>query len=112
MLSKNTKRLKESWDPNRPFAEIIEHDFGVREFVSEAQCLINENEVMTELYTVIYQTSVLTEDCEKWNNRPTGDKMRENFQTHFTDAQHKMKRGQKQASKQMGFHGSNPVLTE
>ena len=67
---------------------------------------------MTEVYTVIYQMVILTEDCEKWDKRNNVDKKWGNFQSHFTDAHQKMHRSQKQTAKHTVSHGANAVLTD
>ena len=53
---------------------------------------INDRQIMTEVYTIIYKTGILTEDREKWNERPNVDKTWENLHTHFMDAQRKTRR--------------------
>ena len=40
---------------------------------------IDDKEIMTELYTVIYQTGILAEDCKKWYECPNVDKTWSNF---------------------------------
>ena len=67
---------------------------------------------MTEVYTIIYHTGILTEYCEKWDDCPNVDKMWAKFQTHFTDVQQNMRRMQKQTAKQTGLHGAKTVLTD
>ena len=56
---------------------------------------IDDRKIMTEVYAFIYQTGILTEDCEKWDVRPNLDKPWAKFQMHFTDAQRKIRRSQK-----------------
>ena len=67
---------------------------------------------MTEVYTVIYQTRILTEYCKKWYERPNVYKLLANFQMNFTDVKQKVRRSKKQTEKHTGFHGVNAVLME
>ena len=66
---------------------------------------------MMKLYTIVYQTGLLTEYYEKWDDKPRGDKRWANFQTQFMDAQCQMNYLQKQTLKQRWFHGANLLLT-
>jgi hypothetical protein len=54
----------------------------------------------------------MCEECEKWEDRDAVDKTYENFKTHFTTAQRKLKRRQKTTAKQGGFHGVNAIVAE
>ena len=112
MISENKVRLKEAWDTRSPFVELVERAFEVQESASDAGWPIDDRKIMTEVYAFIYQTGILTEDCEKWDVRPNLDKPWAKFQMHFTDAQRKIRRSQKQTAKQTVFHGENVVLTD
>ena len=46
---------------------------------------------MAEVYTVIYQTGIVIEDVEKWDERPKVGKTWVKFNIHFADAQQKMR---------------------
>ena len=91
MIYKNKKCLKESWDAISPFTDLIERVFDVQEFASDTWRPIDNGEIMTKVYTVIYQIGILKEDCEKWDERPNVDEMRAKLQLHFTDVQRNMR---------------------
>ena len=55
---------------------------------------------------------LLTEDCEKWDDRPNVNNMWEKLQSYFTDVQRKMQRRKNQTANQTGFQGENAVLTK
>ena len=112
MILENKVRLKETWDASASFEDLVEHVFGVQEFVSEAGKTIDDWKIMTEVYTFIYLTWILTVDCDKWIERPNGDKKWADFQIHFTDVYRKKQRSQKKTEKQTGFHRENVVLME
>jgi hypothetical protein len=67
---------------------------------------------MDALYTVIFNTAVMCEECEKWEDKATVNKTYENFKTHFTTAQRKLKRRQKTTARQGGFHDVNAIVVE
>ena len=91
VILENKARLQEAWDACSPFEELVERAFEIQEFVSDAGQPINDGEIMTEVYTVTYETGILTEDCEKWDDQPNMDKTWANLQMHFTDAQQNMR---------------------
>ena len=92
MISENKERLTEAWEASTPFTDLVEHTFEVQEFVSDAGRPIDDREIMTEVYTIIYQMGILTEDFEKWDERPNVGKTCANFEKNFTDAQQKMRK--------------------
>ena len=71
---------------------------------------INYGDIMTELYTLTYQTGLLTEYFENWDELPNLDKLWADFQTHFTDVKWKMRRRFNQNSKKTGFLEANMML--
>ena len=62
MISEKKARIKESWDSSAPFADLVNRAFEVQEFTLDAGRPIDDREIMTEVYTVIYQTGIMTED--------------------------------------------------
>ena len=63
MILDNKARLKEAWDSSAPFADPVGRALEVQEFASDVRRPINDREIMTEAYTIIYQTGILTEYC-------------------------------------------------
>jgi hypothetical protein len=112
MILENETRLTAEWDANRPFADLIQRRTAVNEFADDAGRPIIDNKGMDALYTVIFNTGVMCEECEKWEDTEALDKTYKNFKTHFTAAQRKLNRRQKTTAKQGGFHGVNAIITE
>jgi hypothetical protein len=113
MIMENETRLTADWDANRPFANLIQRATAVHEFANDAGRTITDNKVMDALYTVIFNTGVMCEECEKWEDKATAEKTYADFKTHFTTAQRKLKRRQKTTARQgRGFHGVNAVVAE
>jgi chromosome segregation ATPase len=67
---------------------------------------------MDALFTVIFETVLMHEECEKWEDKPAADKTWHNFQAHFLEAQRKLKRRQRTTTTQGGFHGVNTIVNE
>lgn len=94
MIVANKATLTEEWGPNRPFVDLVKRKHRVQEFAHNAGRPISDINGMDDLYTVIFLTRVLTEDCKKWDEKLEVDKTWPNFQTHFTEAQSKVHRHQ------------------
>ena len=86
-ISENKARLKKSWDASAPFTDLFKCTLEVQECATNKGRPIDDRKTTTEVYTVIYQMGILTEDCEKWNERPNVDSIWKNFQSQFIDAQ-------------------------
>jgi hypothetical protein len=65
---------------------------AVHKFANDAGRPITDNKVTDALYTVIFNTGVMCEECEKWEDKATAFKTYEHFKTHFAMAQRKLKR--------------------
>jgi uncharacterized coiled-coil protein SlyX len=112
MIMENETRLTVEWDPNRPFSDLDQGATAVHEFANDAGRPITNNRVMDALYTVIFNTGVMCNECEKWEDKAVADRTYENFKTHFATAQRKLKHRQKTSTKQGGFHGANALVTD
>jgi hypothetical protein len=99
MIMENEGRLMAEWDPNRPFADLIQQATAAHEFTADAGRPITDDHVMDALYTVIFNTGVMCEECKKWEDRAVADRIYTNFKTHFATAQRKLKRRQKTSTK-------------
>ena len=51
------------------------------------------------MYTLVFNTGVLFEDYNNWDDKAEGDKMWENFKYHFIDAKRRYKHRQREANK-------------
>ena len=59
------------------------------------------------MYTIVYNTVLFYDDCDKWDNTERADKTRANFQAHFQATQRKYKRKQKFSTRLEGYQGAN-----
>lgn len=112
MIVENKNQLNQPWDAHEPFHSLIDRVSICREFAADAGRTITDNDVMDALFTVIYETALMHEECEKWEDKPAADKTWHNFQAHFLEAQRKLKRRQRTTTKQGGFHGVNAIVNE
>jgi hypothetical protein len=72
MIMENETRLTAEWDANRPFADLIQRATAVHEFANDAGRPITDNKLI--LYTVIFNTGIMCEEREKWDDKATADK--------------------------------------
>ena len=55
----------------------------------------------------MYNTGLLYDDCDKWDNKQRDEKTLAKFQAHFQAAQRKYKRKEKFSTRAGGYHGTN-----
>ena len=68
-LIANRARLIEEWDSNQPFSTLVQRVQAVQEYANDGGRPIGENDVIDAIYTVIFNTGMFYEDCEKWNDK-------------------------------------------
>jgi uncharacterized coiled-coil protein SlyX len=110
MIMQNETQLTAEWDPNRPFADLVQRATVVHEFANDAGRPTTNNRVMDALYTVIFNTGVMYDERDKWEDRAVAARTYANFKTHFATAQRKLKGRQKKSTKQGGFYGANALV--
>ena len=108
----NRARLTQEWDPNQPFSDLIQRVQAVQEYAADGYRPISERDVVDAIYTVIFNTGLYYDDCEKWNDKTRVEQTWANFKTYFTEAQRKVKRRQKATAKVGGFHGANSIIND
>ncbi len=111
-LINNRMKLTEEWDPNLPFSHITQRVQAVQEYATDGKRPINKKDIMDAIYTVVFNTGMFYEDCEKWNDKDPTDMTWTNFQNHFIEAQRRLKRRQKATTKVGGYHGANAVVQD
>jgi hypothetical protein len=113
IIMENETRLTAEWDASRPFADLIQRATAVHEFANDAGRPITNKQVMDALYyTVIFNSGVMCEEREKWDDKATADKTYNNFKTPLTTVQRKFKRRQRTTAKQGCFDGVNAIVAE
>ena len=111
-LIHNRARLHEEWDPNQPFSVLVQRVQAVQEYANDGYRPISNNDIIDAIYTVIFNTGMYYDDCEKWSEKPTAQQSWTTFQAHFTEAQRKIRRRQKATSHQGGYNSANAVVNE
>jgi hypothetical protein len=112
MIVENKNQLNKPWGAHKPFHSLIDRVSICREFAADAGRTITDNDVMDALFTVIFDTALMHEECEKWEDKPVANKTWHNFQAHFLKAQRKLKRRQRTTTKQGEFHCVNAIVNE
>ena len=61
------------------------------------------------IYTLVYNTGLFYDDCDKWDDNQCDKKTWADFQAHFQATQQKYKRKQKLSTRAGGYHGANNI---
>ena len=65
--------------------------------------------IVDTIYTLVYNTGLFYDDCDKWDDKQRDEKTWAKFQAHFQAAQQKYKRKQKSSTHAGGYHGANNI---
>ena len=71
--------------------------------------MIVDEDIVDTTYTLVYNTGLLYDDCNKWNKKQRDEKTWANFQAHFQSEQRKYKRKQKSSTRAGGYHSENNI---
>ena len=81
----------------------------IQEFANNRGRTIAYEDIVDTIYTLVYNTGLLYDDCDKWDDKKHDKKTWANFQAHFQEAQRKFKRKQKSLTRAGGYHGANNI---
>ena len=91
----NRSKLADPWDANNPFQELVQRVQEIQEFVTYGGRTIPMDNIADTIYTIVYNTGLFYDDCDKWYNKERADKTWANLQAHFQAEQRKYKRKKK-----------------
>ena len=111
-LINNRNRLTEELGPNRLFRNLTQRVQNSQEIATYENWPINNQYIVNMIYTVVFNTAFFYNDCDNWNNKIVTLKIWTKFQANFIKSHQKVRRLQKDTTKQGGFHGANTVLKD
>ena len=79
----------------------------VQEFANNGGGTITDKDILDTIYTLLYNTGLLYDNCDKLDDRQRDGKTLAKFQAHFQAAQRKYKREQKLSTRAGGYHRAN-----
>jgi hypothetical protein len=85
----NEKKFIEPWDGSSPFENIIEQPY-------------TSPQILSKIYTLVYDTGLYFDACKKWKELPAANKTYDQFKLHFLKAQ-KTHRNQQHTMKQSNY---------
>ena len=103
----NFLKLLEPWDANIPFQELVQRVQEIKEFANDEGRTIADEDIVNTIYTLVYNTGLFYDYCNKWDDRQRDKKTWANLQAHFQAAQRKYKKKQKVSTHAGGYHRAN-----
>ena len=85
----NRAKLSEPWDANRKFQELVQQVQDIQEFANYIGRTISDEDIVDTIYTLVYNTGLFYDDCDKWDEKQRDEKNWANFQAHFQSAHQK-----------------------
>ena len=102
----NRAKLSEPWDAKRPFQELVQRVQEIQEFANDGGQTIANKDIVNMIYTLVYNTGLLYDDCKKWDKKQRDEKTWAKLQAHLQSAHQKYKRKQKSSTRAGGYHGA------
>ena len=106
----NRLNLLEKWDANRPLQELVQRVQKIQEFANNGGRMIVDKDIVDTIYTLVYNTGLFYNDCNKWDDKQRDEKTWANFQAHFQAAQRKYKIKKKESTRVGVYHGANKLI--
>ena len=88
----NCLKLSEPGDANTLFQELMQRVHEIQEFSNDGGRTIANKDIVDTIYSLVYNTGLFCDDCDKWDDKQRDEKTWANFQAHFQAAQRKYKR--------------------
>ena len=85
----NCSKLSELWDANRPFQELVQGVQEIQEFANDGGRTITNEDTVNTIYTLVYNTGLFYNNCNKWDDKQRDEKTLANFQANFLAVQWK-----------------------
>jgi hypothetical protein len=107
----NEKKFTEPWDGSSPFENIIERIDECVDFAEAAAQPYTAPQILSKIYTLVYDTGLYFDACEKWKDLPAASQTYDAFKLHFLKAQ-KTHRNQQRTMKQSNYGLSVTCMEE
>jgi predicted metalloprotease len=98
----NEKKMIESWDGSSPFENVIERIDECVDFAEAAGQPYTAPQILSKIYTLVYDTGLYFDACEKWKDLPAANQTYADFKMHFLKAQ-RTHRNQQRTMKQSSY---------
>ena len=85
-LEENDKKMREPWDPNAPFEELIKQIKDAVDLADHAGAPYSQEQIVNTAYNLVERTGVFDIDCRKWRDLPAAQKSWNEFQRFFQKA--------------------------
>ena len=71
----NRSKLADPWDANRSFLELVQRSQEIQEFATDGGRTIPNNNIINTMYTIVYNTRIIYEKCDKWDDKERNNKI-------------------------------------
>ena len=108
-LAKNDAMFRQAVDPNRPIETFYSQIEDAMDFADAGRIAYTAAQVVTNAYSLIFNTGLFPESCREWRRKLDDDKNWANFKIHFTEAHQDWRLAQGTAQT-AGYHGANNAM--
>ena len=106
-IKQKKSKIYKLWDLSLPLENLISCSSTIQEYATNGRHPISEHEIVNAVYTVVFDTGVLFDNCNDLDDKYEGEKTWETFKFHHIDAKFWYKHCQRTTTKIGGLHGEN-----
>jgi hypothetical protein len=108
-LAENDLRFKAAYDPAEPIETLYSQLEDAMDYADAGANAYTPNQVVSNAYTLVFNTGMFPEACRDWRKLPAADKTWATFKTDFAEAYRDFRLSQTTTQTQ-GFHNANNAM--
>jgi hypothetical protein len=108
-MTDNDKSFRAAYNPAEPFEMLIQQIEEAQIFASAGGQAYSPAQIVSNAYTIIFNTGMFIEACREWRRRPEPEKTWPNFKAHFAQA-HTDLGELNHTTQAAGYHNANNVV--
>jgi hypothetical protein len=108
-IGANDRKFRTAYDPAQPIEQLFSQIEDAMDFADAGRSPYTAAQVVTNAYSLIFNTGLFNESCREWRRRPEAEKTWTNFKTQFAEA-HQDLRITQNTTQGAGFHNANNAM--
>jgi hypothetical protein len=108
-LATNDQKFRSAYDPAQPIEHLFSQIEDTMDFADAGGSPYTTAQVLTNSYSLVFNTGLLPESCREWRRRPAAEQTWTNFKEQFAEA-HQDLRLTQNTTQGAGYHNANNAM--
>jgi hypothetical protein len=108
-LGNNDEKFKTACDPAQPIEALFSQIEDAMDFADAGGSPYTAQQVVTNAYSLVFNTGIFPEACREWRRRPAAEKTWAIFKTAFAEAHQDLRLSQG-TTQEGGYHSANLAM--